>query len=193
MTPREEAKTALLAEIEGPEFEQTWAYNFIREGAPDLQPADVQAIIAECRADWGKPKPQAPIAETPPPTAPTKAIEPRPRSKQTPGQAAKAARKQHKLSVDIPSKFTARVASSDWRRFPGMPDILVNRDGTAVQHQVSRRRGEYYKILALKFHYGKPLWVHWKDGIRTYIPVLRAMYETGFWKRPSQPSRDDAG
>jgi len=133
--------------------------------------------------------PPAPEPEPPPEPAP----EPKAKVKaaHTPEEVkAKAARKQHKLSVDVPQKFTARVTSSDWRRFPGMPDVLINRHGTAMQHHTSRRRGEYYKILALKFRNGRALWVHWKDGVRTYIPVFRAMYDTGHWKRSS---RDGAG
>jgi hypothetical protein len=102
-----------------------------------------------------------------------------------PEAKAKAERKKHKLGDEVPTPL-ALYAPAEWRRYPGMPDILIHRDQIAVVQRVSRRRGVYFKTLPRRSFQKKDFWRHFKDGKRTLISVKRAMYECGFWQRKTK-------
>lgn len=123
-----------------------------------------------------EPEPPPVAAEEPKPVA-SPAIASKPKT--TPEE--RAANKAHKLSAEMPSSVTL-VPGRGWRRYPGMPEILINKHQIAVVQKQSRRLGVHYVLVPRYGFKGREAWHYWKKGKRTVIFVKRAMYECGFWK-----------
>jgi hypothetical protein len=163
----------------GDEYSFRWAQDYVRAHAPELNFGEADEFIREVRAEW--------VAEREP--APPIAVEAKPEAahkpQATPEEKAKAARKKHKLSVDVGAPWS-RI-SKDWRRYPGMPDLIVCKNFVGIQQRTSRRHGTRYELVPFGFFNKMPRWQVSKRSKRTNVPAWRVMYDCGFWKKPDIP------
>jgi hypothetical protein len=97
----------------------------------------------------------------------------------------RAANKAHKLAAEMPSSITL-VPGRGWRRYPGMPEILISKHQIAIVQKQSRRLGVHYVPVPRYGFKGREAWHYWKKGKRAVINVKRAMYECGFWKQKAK-------
>jgi hypothetical protein len=164
------------------------AFPILRDQFPGIDDARLRAELETAHMMRRMPRPEPLVAEPPAPEPePAKpASEPEPPlpkvKRATVSDEVRAERKAHKLVEDVPATMNLAIAG-EWRRYPGMPEVLINVNQVAVVQKTSRRRGTFYRLLPRTAWQGREFWRHSKRGKKIVIPIKRAMFEVGFWTR----------
>jgi hypothetical protein len=159
---------------------------------PDLDDHDIARLCTSAyEVVYPTPKPEPPpepkpeVIATPEKKAAVASVKPR----QMPEELeAKAARKAHKLGVEVPQPLMLYTPAGYWRSYPGMAGMLVSRNKDAVMRRFSRRRGDYFAPVPKRSFKQREFWHLKKAGKRVVISVAKAMYECGFWQKKAKPS-----